>query len=75
VTLLGLSLPALVGGAVITETIFSWPGMGRVFFTAAQQRDYPLIMGIVMMSSVLVIVGNLAADVAYTFLDPRIKVG
>ncbi len=74
-TLLGLSLPGLVGGALIIETIFSWPGMGRLAFTAATQRDYPVIMGVVMMSSILVILGNLAADITYGFLDPRIKQG
>ena len=75
VTLLGLSLPTLVGGALIIERIFSWPGIGRLAFDAAQQRDYPVIMGVVMMSSVLVILGNLAADITYGFLDPRIKQG
>ena len=73
VTLLGLSLPTLVGGALIIERIFSWPGIGRLAFDAAQQRDYPVIMGVVIMSSILVIVGNLAADITYGFLDPRIK--
>lgn len=72
-TLLGLSLPGLVGGALITETIFSWPGMGRLAFTAATQRDYPVIMGVVMMASVLTLLGNLLADLAYGFLDPRIR--
>ena len=73
VTLLGLSLPTLVGGALIIERIFSWPGIGRLAFDAAQQRDYPVIMGVVMMASILTIVGNLAADITYGFLDPRIK--
>ncbi|MBI3915339.1 MAG: ABC transporter permease [Chloroflexi bacterium] len=72
-TLLGLSLPGLIGGALIIETIFSWPGMARLAFTAATQRDYPVIMGVVMMASVLTIFGNLLADIAYSFLDPRIK--
>jgi peptide/nickel transport system permease protein len=75
VTLLGLSLPTLVGGALIIERIFSWPGIGRLAFDAAQQRDYPVIMGVVMMASILTIVGNLAADITYGFLDPRIKQG
>lgn len=73
VTLLGLSLPTLVGGALIIERIFSWPGIGRLAFDASQQRDYPVIMGVVVMSSILVIAGNLAADITYGFLDPRIK--
>jgi peptide/nickel transport system permease protein len=71
-TLLGLSLPNLVGGSLITERIFSWPGMGRLAFDAAVQRNYPVIMGALVVSTVLVIVGNLLADVAYMFLDPRI---
>ncbi|MBI3732641.1 MAG: ABC transporter permease [Chloroflexi bacterium] len=73
VTLLGLSLPGLVSGALVTETIFSWAGMGRLAFTATTQRDYPLIMGVVIMASALTILGNLAADIAYGFLDPRIR--
>ena len=71
-TLLGMSLPGLVGGALITETIFGWPGMGRLAYHAATKRDYPIIMGALVMSTVLVILGNLLADVAYGFLDPRV---
>ena len=71
-TLLGLSLPGLVSGSLITETIFGWPGMGRLTFHAATKRDYPIIMGALVMSTVLVILGNLLADAAYGFLDPRI---
>lgn len=73
-TLLGLSLPGLVGGSLITETIFGWPGMGRLAFHAATKRDYPIIMGTLVMSTVLVILGNLLADAAYGFLDPRVTV-
>jgi peptide/nickel transport system permease protein len=72
VTLLGLSLPNLVGGSLITETIFGWPGMGRLAYDAAVKRDYPVIMGALVVSTALVILGNLLADVAYTVLDPRI---
>jgi len=72
-TLMGLSLPDLVGGALVTETIFGWPGMGRLAYHAATKRDYPVIMGVLVMSTALVLLGNLLADVAYTFLDPRIK--
>ena len=75
ITLLGLRLPGLIGGALIIETIFTWPGMGRLAFTAATQRDYPVIMGVVVIASVLTMLGNLLADVAYAFLDPRIKYG
>ncbi len=72
-TLVGLAIPGLVSGALITETIFGWPGMGRLAFTAATKRDYPMIMGTLVIGTVMVIFGNLVADVAYTFLDPRIK--
>lgn len=73
VTIMGLSLPGFFGGAVITETMFSWPGMGRLFIEAVFQRDYPLIMAITMFSAVIVVIGNLIADIAYGLLDPRIS--
>jgi peptide/nickel transport system permease protein len=73
VTLMGLSLPSLVGGAFITETIFGWPGMGRLGVNAVLSRDYPLIMGVTIMSAVLVVLGNLFADIAYAWADPRIS--
>ena len=73
VTLIGLSVPNLVGGSLITETIFGWPGMGRLAYHAAMKRDYPVIMGALIVGTVLVILGNLMADMAYSFLDPRIK--
>jgi peptide/nickel transport system permease protein len=72
VTLLGLALPGLVAGSLITETIFGWPGMGRLAYHAATKRDYPIIMGALVVSTVLVIIGNILADVAYGILDPRI---
>lgn len=75
VTMLGLMVPRLVGGAVITETVFGWPGMGRLAADAAFQRDYPLIMGITIVVSVVVIISNLVTDLAYSFIDPRIQLG
>lgn len=75
VTVLGLMIPRLIGGAVITETIFAWPGMGRLAADAAFQRDYPVIMGITMAVSAVVILTNLVTDIAYTLLDPRIRYG
>jgi len=75
VTLLGLSLPALVGGSVILEQIFAWPGMGRLFFEGIYTRDYPLIMGLTMMFSVLILAGSLLADLLYAVVDPRIRYG
>lgn len=73
VTLFGLSLPALVAGAVITETIFSWPGLGRLGIEAIDQRDYPVIMAFVLLGGIAVVIGNLVADVLYGVVDPRIK--
>ena len=73
VTLLGLSLPALISGAVITETIFSWPGLGFLGIAAIGQRDYPIIMAFVLMGGIAVVVGNLVADILYGVIDPRIK--
>lgn len=75
VTILGLSLPDLFGGAFIIETIFAWPGMGRLGVMAIFQRNYPLIMGIVVLSSLLIILGNLFADIGYALVDPRIRYG
>jgi peptide/nickel transport system permease protein len=73
VTLLGMSLPALVGGALVVETIFSWPGMGRLAVSAVGARDYPVILATTFLSAVLVVAGNLIADVACSLLDPRVR--
>ena len=73
VTLLGIAIPDLFGGSLIIETIFSWPGMGLLAFDAAVNKDYPMIMGVVIVASTLVILGNLIADVVYGLLDPRIR--
>lgn len=75
VTLLGLYLPFLFSGAVLVETIFAWPGMGRIAVGAIFQRDYPLIMAVTFLSAVLVVGGNLLADLAYSWIDPRIRRG
>lgn len=72
-TLVGLSIPSLVGGAVIVEYIFSWPGMGQLTLQALFARDYPVIMATTMLSGVVVVLGNLISDVLYTWLDPRIQ--
>ncbi|HXF34537.1 MAG TPA: ABC transporter permease [Candidatus Acidoferrales bacterium] len=72
VTIVALSLPGLVAGAVVTETIFAWPGMGRLFYNALGQFDFPLLMGYLMLISFLVVFFNLLADVAYAWLDPRV---
>jgi peptide/nickel transport system permease protein len=73
VTLIGLDLPFLFSGAVVTETIFAWPGMGRLFWEAAQDTDVPVLMGILTITAVLVIVFQILTDIAYTYLDPRIR--
>lgn len=73
VTLVGLRLPTLIGGAVVIEQIFAWPGIGRLGWEAVLQRDYPVVMGLVVFTGVLTILGNLLADVAYAVIDPRIK--
>ncbi len=73
VTILGMSLPELIAGAFITETIFGWPGMGRLGINSIFSFDYPLIMGITMISSVMVILGNLISDILYGIVDPRVK--
>lgn len=75
VTLLGGLLPALIGGSVIIETIFSIPGMGRLAFEAVLSRDYPLIMGEVTIASLLTLAGLLLSDLLYVVVDPRIKLG
>jgi peptide/nickel transport system permease protein len=73
VTVVALSLPGLFSGAVVTETIFAWPGMGRLFFNALGQFDFPLLMGYLVIVSFLVVFFNLLADVTYAWLDPRVK--
>lgn len=75
VTLLGFSLPGLIGGSVIFETIFAIPGMGQLFYTGVMSRDYPLVMGILVIGAFLTLIGNLLADICYSFADPRIRHG
>ncbi len=73
VTILGLSLPFLFSGAIITEAVFAWPGMGTILIESVSQRDYGLLMGINVFLAVLVILGNLLADIFYSVVDPRIR--
>jgi peptide/nickel transport system permease protein len=73
VTVVGLSLPALVGGAVLTETVFAWPGIGRLAVGAVFERDYPVIMGVNLLVAAVVITANLLTDLAYCLIDPRIS--
>ena len=73
VTNIGLEIPFLFTGAIVTETIFSWPGVGRLTIQATNNFDYPVLMGVLLISATLVVLANLLADVAYAFVDPRIK--
>ncbi|WP_241665501.1 ABC transporter permease [Teichococcus oryzae] len=75
ITVAGLQLPTLLGGALVTETVFTWPGMGRLFLDSIEYRDYPVVMGILMFSASLVLIGNLLADMLYAVADPRIRLG
>ena len=74
ITILGLSVPGLIGGSVIFETIFAIPGMGQLFYMSVMARDYPVVMGILFIGAVLTLLGNLMADVSYALADPRIRV-
>lgn len=73
ITLLGLSVPGLIGGSVIFENIFGIPGMGQLFYQSVMMRDYPVIMGILTIGAILTLVGNLLADIGYAVADPRIR--
>ncbi len=73
VTIIGLEIPGLFNGALLTEIIFSWPGMGRLFFTSIERADYAIMMGVLMLSATLIIMFGLITDIFYAFLDPRIR--
>jgi peptide/nickel transport system permease protein len=75
ITIVGLSIPGLIGGSVIAETIFAIPGMGKLFYDAVLMRDFPVVMGILTIGSALTLLGNLIADVAYAWADPRVRRG
>ena len=75
ITILGLSIPGLIGGSVIAESIFAIPGMGKLFYDAVLMRDFPVVMGILTIGSILTLLGNLIADLAYAWADPRIRRG
>jgi len=75
VTLLGGLLPALVSGAAITEGIFNWPGMGRLYLEAASTRDYPVLLAIITVATIATLLGTLLADVTYGYVDPRVRYG
>jgi peptide/nickel transport system permease protein len=73
ITLAGMQLPGILTGALVTETVFTWPGMGRLFLDSIGYGDYPVVMGLLMFSAILVILGNLIADIAVAIVDPRIR--
>ncbi|MDD1762212.1 MAG: ABC transporter permease [Methanothrix sp.] len=75
ITQIGLIIPFLIGGSVVVESIFAWPGIGKLAYDAALRADYMLLMGLTLFTSLLVILGNLLADVAYALVDPRVKYG
>lgn len=75
ITIVGLSIPGLIGGSVIAETIFAIPGMGKLFYDSVMMRDFPVVMGILTIGSALTLVGNLIADIAYAWADPRVRRG
>jgi peptide/nickel transport system permease protein len=75
ITLLGMAVPGLIGGSVIFETIFGIPGMGQLFYMSVMSRDFPVIMGILVIGAFLTLVGNLLADIALAVADPRIRLG
>jgi len=73
VTLLGLSLPDLVAGAIVTEQVFSWNGLGQLIVSSSSKRDTPVVLALTLLSGAAVIIGNLLADISYRIVDPRIK--
>ena len=74
VTILGLAVPGLIGGSVIFETIFAIPGMGQLFYLSTLSRDYPTIMGVLVIGAILTLFGNLLADISYALVDPRVRI-
>ena len=73
ITVIGMEIPMLIGGAVVVEQVFSWPGLGLLTMTAIMNRDYPVIMGVSLLSAVLVVAGNLLTDILYAVVDPTIQ--
>jgi len=73
ITIIGLDIPILMAGAVVTERIFAWPGMGRLFIDHTERADFPMLMGILMLISIAVVIFQIITDVVYSFVDPRIR--
>jgi len=72
-TIVALDFPYVFTGAVVIEQMFSWPGMGRLYYNSATSRDYPMLMGILIIGSGVIVLSNLAADIVYAYLDPRVR--
>jgi ABC-type dipeptide/oligopeptide/nickel transport system permease component len=73
ITVIGLNIRTLIAGAVLTETVFAWPGIGRLTFDSIGSRDYPVLMGILLLIGLTVVIGNILTDIAYAWLDPRVR--
>lgn len=73
ITVIGLNIRTLIAGAVLTETVFAWPGIGRLTFDSIASRDYPVLMGILLLIGITVVIGNILTDIAYAWLDPRVR--
>ncbi len=73
ITMIALDLPSLFAGALFVETIFSWPGMGRLFWEAARGRDYPVLLGVILINAGVIVVANIVADLLYSVIDPRVR--
>ena len=73
VTIVGLDIPFLLGGALVTESVFAWPGMGRLFWEYAERGDYPVVLGVLLLTSTAVVFFTIIVDIAYTIVDPRIS--
>jgi peptide/nickel transport system permease protein len=73
ITIIGSYVPNLLGGAVFIESIYSWPGMGRLFVDGVEARDYPLIMGLILVLAIVILLVNLLTDIAYALVDPRVR--
>jgi peptide/nickel transport system permease protein len=73
ITLAGMQLPSILTGALVTETVFTWPGMGRLFLDSLGYSDYPMVMGLLVFSAIFVVLGNLIADIIVAIVDPRIR--
>jgi peptide/nickel transport system permease protein len=73
ITVIGMEIPTLFGGSIIIEQVFSWPGLGLMTMSAISNRDYPVIMGVCLMSAIVVLVANLITDILYALVDPTIQ--